>query len=104
MITPSTDAVTSAIEASFDSLAAGMIHLKIVKSNRSDYLKKEDRGGVGEVAFQQVAVQELSAEFEIELPYTILADGKPYVVDVTSYTLPATYMHYAVPKQDADAF
>jgi uncharacterized protein (TIGR02231 family) len=75
-----------------------------MKSNRSDYLKKEERGGEGEVAFQQVAVQELSAEFEIELPYTILSDGKPYVVDVTSYTLPATYMHYAVPKQDADAF
>ncbi len=73
-----------------------------MKSTRSDYLKKEDRGG--EVAFQQVAVQELSAEFEIEFPYTILSDGKPYVVDVTSYSLPATYMHYAVPKQDADAF
>lgn len=75
-----------------------------MKSNRSDYLKKEDKDGEGAVAFQQVAVQELSAEFEIELPYTILSDGKPYVVDVTSYTLPATYMHYAVPKQDADAF
>jgi uncharacterized protein (TIGR02231 family) len=75
-----------------------------VKSNRSDYLKNENRIADGEVAFQQVAVQELSAEFEIELPYTILSDGKPYVVDVTSYTLPATYMHYAVPKQDADAF
>lgn len=75
-----------------------------VKSNRSDYLKKEDKDGEGAVAFQQVAVQELSAEFEIELPYTILSDGKPYVVDVTSFTLPATYMHYAVPKQDADAF
>jgi len=73
-----------------------------MKSTRSDYLKKEDRGA--DVAFQQVAVQELSAEFEIELPYTILSDGKPYVVDVTSYSLPATYMHYAVPKQDADAF
>ena len=75
-----------------------------VKINRSDYLKKEDKDGEGVVAFQQVAVQELSAEFEIELPYTILSDGKPYVVDVTSFTLPATYMHYAVPKQDADAF
>jgi uncharacterized protein (TIGR02231 family) len=76
----------------------------VMKSNRSDYLKKEDKGGSGEVAFQQVAVQELSAEFEIELPYTILADGKPYVVDVASFTLPATFMHYAVPKQDSDAF
>ncbi len=30
--------LTSAIEESFDSIAAGMIHLKIVKSNRSDYV------------------------------------------------------------------
>ena len=30
--------LTSGIEASFDSLAAGMIHLKIVKSNRSEYV------------------------------------------------------------------
>ena len=30
--------LTTAIETSFDSLAAGMIHLKIVKSNRSDYV------------------------------------------------------------------
>jgi len=84
------------------NLESVMIMQMDLKSNRSEYMKKEDRGG--EVAFQQVAVQELSAEFEIELPYTILSDGKPYVVDVTSYTLPATYMHYAVPKQDADAF
>jgi len=84
------------------NLESVMIMQMDLKSNRSDYLKKEDRGG--EVAFQQVAVQELSAEFEIELPYTILSDGKPYVVDVTSYSLPATYMHYAVPKQDTDAF
>jgi len=84
------------------NLESVMIMQMDLKSNRSDYLKKEDRGG--EVTFQQVAVQELSAEFEIELPYSIMSDGKPYVVDVTSYTLPATYMHYAVPKQDADAF
>jgi len=84
------------------NLESVMIMQMDLKSNRSDYLKKEDRGG--EVAFQQVAVQELSAEFEIELPYSILSDGKPYVVDVTSYSLPATYMHYAVPKQDTDAF
>ena len=30
--------LTTTIETSFDSLAAGMIHLKIVKSNRSDYV------------------------------------------------------------------
>lgn len=30
--------LTTTIETSFDSLAAGMIHLKIVKSNRSEYV------------------------------------------------------------------
>lgn len=29
--------LTQAIETSFDAIAAGMIHLKIVKSDRSDY-------------------------------------------------------------------
>ena len=30
--------LTTTVETSFDSLAAGMIHLKIVKSNRSEYV------------------------------------------------------------------
>ena len=30
--------LTTTIETSFDSMAAGMIHLKIVKSNRSEYV------------------------------------------------------------------
>ena len=31
--------LTTTIETSFDSLAAGMIHLKIVKSNCTDYVR-----------------------------------------------------------------
>ena len=35
--TPLMEFLTQAIERSFDSIAAGMIHLKIVKSDRSSY-------------------------------------------------------------------
>ena len=56
------------------------------------------------VQYQQIQVSELSAEFDIKNPYSIPSDSKPYLVDITSYTLPATYQHYCVPKIDRDAF
>ena len=34
---PLMEFLTATIDASFDALAAGMIHLKIVKTDRSDY-------------------------------------------------------------------
>ena len=43
-------------------------------------------------------------EFEISIPYTILANGKKYDVEVKSYTLPAKYEYYCAPKLDRDAF
>lgn len=56
------------------------------------------------IEFEEIQVSELSAEFDIKTNYTIPADSKPYIVDVTEYKLPATYQHYSVPKIDHDAF
>jgi uncharacterized protein (TIGR02231 family) len=56
------------------------------------------------VEFEEIQVAELSAEFDIKIPYTIPADSKPYIVDVTEYKLPATYQHFSAPKLDRDAF
>lgn len=56
------------------------------------------------VKFQKIEVSELSAEFDIPTPYTIISDSKPYTVDVTSYEIPAKYEHFAIPKMDDDAF
>lgn len=53
---------------------------------------------------QEVELDELGAEFEIKTKYSIPADAKPYLVDVTEYQLPATYKHYVAPKIDHDAF
>jgi uncharacterized protein (TIGR02231 family) len=55
-------------------------------------------------AYKQVAVEELSAEFDIPVPYSILSDSKPYTVEVTSFNLPAKYEHFCIPKMEKDAF
>ncbi|MCB9225148.1 MAG: DUF4139 domain-containing protein [Crocinitomicaceae bacterium] len=54
--------------------------------------------------FTTIEVSELSTEFEIDHPYTIPSDSKPYLVEVTDNELDATFSHKAVPKIDKDAF
>jgi uncharacterized protein (TIGR02231 family) len=72
-----------------------------ISNSPSDYLKQKDNKPV---EFQNIEIAELSAEFDIPEPYTISADNKPYLVDVTDFKLPAKFEHYAAPKVDADAF
>ncbi len=56
------------------------------------------------IEFIEVEIAELSAEFDIKTNYSIPADSKPYIVDVTEYKLPATYQHFSAPKLVRDAF
>jgi len=56
------------------------------------------------VTFEEVQVSELSAEFEIKNTYTIPADAKPYIVEVTNYNLPAVFKYYSIPKTEKEAF
>lgn len=75
-------------------------------STESDFSKLQTRQDKfrQQVQYEQIQVSELSAEFDIKMPYSIPSDAKPYFVDVTSYNLPAIYQHYSVPKMDRDAF
>jgi len=52
---------------------------------------------------QQVETQ-TNVEFDISIPYTIHSDGKLNTVEIQTYSLPATYQYYCVPKLDKDAF
>lgn len=45
-----------------------------------------------------------SFSFDIELPYTILNDGKTATVEIKTMEVPAQYEYYCVPKLDQDAF
>jgi len=56
------------------------------------------------IQYEEIQVSELSAEFDIKQAYSIPSDAKPYIIDVTNYTLPATYKHFSAPKIDRDAF
>ena len=67
----------------------------------SEKQKKEQKAVI---AYEEIQVSELSAEFDIKQTYSIPSDAKPYLVDVTSYNLPATYKHFCVPKIEKEAF
>jgi uncharacterized protein (TIGR02231 family) len=47
---------------------------------------------------------QLSATFDIALPYDVASNAKPHSVALKEYAVPARYKYYAVPKVDADAF
>ena len=45
-----------------------------------------------------------NVEFDIDLPYTINADGKPQQVTIMEEAIPAIYKHYVVPKMEQEAY
>ncbi|MCU0391793.1 MAG: DUF4139 domain-containing protein [Thermoflexibacter sp.] len=63
-----------------------------------------DRSGSITGTFSDVAVSELSTEFEIKELYNIPADNKAYSVEVNEYQLKADYIYVCTPKMDKDAF
>lgn len=56
------------------------------------------------VVLEEVEISDLSAEFDIKTEYTIPSDAKPYIIDVTTYNLPASYKYFSIPKADRSAF
>jgi uncharacterized protein (TIGR02231 family) len=71
----------------------------VYNTNR-DYDQKAEQP----VQYEQIQVSELAAEFDIKQTYDIPANGQPYIVDVTSYTLNATYRYSCIPKMEREAF
>ena len=57
-----------------------------------------------QINYNTVAVSEISVEFEIAKNYNIPADGKPYTIDVTEYTLTADFSYYAIPKFESNVY
>lgn len=47
---------------------------------------------------------QLSSEFTVAIPYTIMSDGQEHQVDIQSFSLPAVFEYVALPKLDVDAF
>ena len=56
------------------------------------------------ITFETIEVSELSTDFDIETPYTIPSDRRPYSIEIKEHKLEANYKHFAIPKIDKDAF
>ncbi|MBS1637335.1 MAG: DUF4139 domain-containing protein [Bacteroidetes bacterium] len=56
------------------------------------------------IQYEEVQISELSAEFDIKQTYSVPSDARPYIVDVTTYNLNASFQYYSVPKIEKDAF
>jgi len=63
-----------------------------------------DRANTPKQNTASLDIPDFNADFEIEKPYTIPSDRRPYSIDVKNQKLSATYKYYAVPKMDKDAF
>ncbi|HEX5003185.1 MAG TPA: DUF4139 domain-containing protein [Bacteroidia bacterium] len=54
--------------------------------------------------YSQLVETMTNVEFEINLAYDVPSDGINHVVSVKTSDLPATYVHYLVPKLESEAF
>jgi uncharacterized protein (TIGR02231 family) len=51
-----------------------------------------------------VSESNISFSFDVNVPQTIIADGKPEVIELQRLTVPATYSYAATPKLSSSAF
>lgn len=63
-----------------------------------------DKNEQQKVQLEEIEISDLSAEFDIKTDYTIPSDAKPYIIEVTTYNLPASYKYFSIPKTDRSAF
>lgn len=51
-----------------------------------------------------IVENQTAVEFEVKRPYTISSENKNTVVELASYSVPAKFEYYSIPKIDKDAF
>ena len=82
-----------------DGVVAVQNSIPKIDAKKIEYKAQEQK-----VALEEIEISDLSAEFDIKTEYTIPSDAKPYIIDVTSYNLPASYKYFSIPKADKSAF
>jgi uncharacterized protein (TIGR02231 family) len=66
--------------------------------------KSEDEAEEGVGAYTTIVENQLTISFDIDIPYTILSNGKTHSVAMKELKIPATYKYYAIPKAEKEAF
>jgi uncharacterized protein (TIGR02231 family) len=70
---------------------------------KADMDREQDFGAADRPNVAQVQ-NTTTLEFKIDIPYDILSDNKRYAVEMTEYSVPATYEYYVAPKLDPNAY
>jgi len=76
----------------------------LYESEQAKNKGKHDAQKQIQIQYEEVQVSELSAEFDIKQAYSVPSDSKPYLVDVVTYSLNASFQYYSVPKIEKEAF
>jgi hypothetical protein len=72
-----------------------------VNSRNNNHNNKQNEGSV---QFREIEVADAIAEYAIKHKYSIPSDSKPYLVDVESYSISATYNYLLIPNLDPFGF
>lgn len=77
--------------------------LNDVQVSSKKYAEKEESAETS-AQFTQVINHMISAEFRIDLPYTIASNNEKHMVLISNTDLAANYKYYTVPKMDASVY
>ena len=86
------DALANAVQLSVAETAPVLQEVSVGKISKSS------------ANFTQFSENAVNANFEIQIPYSILSNNESSTVEIQKYDLPSQFKHYAAPKLDNDAF
>lgn len=86
-----------------DDQFAGAALQEVVVQAYKPASKTKIRGSASTVEARQTTTQ-LTVNFDIDIPYDILSNGKAHSVALKEIKLPAKYKYYAAPRAETDAF
>lgn len=72
------------------------------KTDQAEYMSEKDASTSAQ--FTQVIDNVISAEFRIDLPYSIASNNEKHMVLISNTDLAANYKYYTVPKMDASVY
>lgn len=85
-------------------VAPATMDYKANKTQADKYTYEEEKDAATSAQFTQIISQTISAEFRIDLPYTIPSNNEKHMVLISNTDLAANYKYYTVPKLDASVY
>ncbi len=95
---------TGGIPANYGDLSGGVTSDGYYPTGSVGLFGSRKRGVLDPINMSDASSEPLTVDYEIKVPYTINSDGLDNAIRIKSIDVPATYVHYAVPKVDPATF